>query len=55
VSRDIIVWDKIEHDYSFANTMIMRLLGKDGATLFEREYYSTGGGFFQWKGNPAPA
>jgi L-serine dehydratase len=55
VSKDIILWDKIEHDYPFANTMIMRLVGKDGTTLFEREYYSTGGGFFQWKGQPGPA
>ncbi len=55
VSKDIIVWGKIEHDYPFANTMIMRLVGKDGAMLFEREYYSTGGGFFHWKGQPAPA
>ena len=55
LSRDIIVWDKIEHDYPFANTMIMRLVGKHGAILFEREYYSTGGGFFQWKGQPPEA
>jgi L-serine dehydratase len=54
VSKDTIVWDRIEHEYPFANTMILRLVGKDGATLFEREYYSTGGGFFQWKGQPAP-
>ncbi|MCX8110882.1 MAG: L-serine ammonia-lyase [Syntrophorhabdaceae bacterium] len=54
VSHDIIVWDKIEHNYPFSNTMIMRLIGKNGETLFEREYYSTGGGFFQWKGQPAP-
>ena len=53
VSKDTIVWDKIEHNYPFTNTMIMRLVGKDRATLFEREYYSTGGGFFQWKGQLA--
>lgn len=53
LSKDMIRWDRIEHDYPYVNTMIMRLVGKDGATLFEREYYSTGGGFFQWKGQPA--
>ncbi|MDH5202584.1 MAG: L-serine ammonia-lyase, partial [Nitrospirota bacterium] len=54
VSKNIILWDKIEHNYPFVNTMIMRLVGKDGTTLFEREYYSTGGGFSQWKGQPSP-
>lgn len=53
LSKDTIVWDKIDHNYPFSNTMIMRLVQKDGATLFEREYYSPGGGFFQWKGQPA--
>jgi L-serine dehydratase len=32
----------------------MRLMGADGSVLFEREYYSPGGGFLQWKGQPAP-
>jgi L-serine dehydratase len=52
ISHDMIIWDKIEHTYPYANTMIMRLVGKDGSTLFEREYYSPGGGFFLWKGQP---
>lgn len=52
ISHDMIVWDKIEHSYPYANTMIIRLAGKDGSTLFEREYYSPGGGFFLWKGQP---
>ncbi|MCX8021542.1 MAG: L-serine ammonia-lyase [Syntrophorhabdaceae bacterium] len=54
LGRDIIVWDKVEHNYPYSNTMIMRLIGKNGETLFEREYYSTGGGFYQWKGQPPP-
>lgn len=54
LSKDTIVWDKVEHDYPFSNTIIMRLVGKDGSVLLEREYYSPGGGFFQWKGQPAP-
>lgn len=49
-----IVWDKVEHGYPFTNTVIMRLVDKNGTTLMEREYYSTGGGFFQWQGQPAP-
>jgi L-serine dehydratase len=53
LSKDTIIWDKIDHNYPFTNTMIMRLVRKDGTTLFEREYYSPGGGFFQWKGQPA--
>jgi len=52
ISHDMIVWDKIEHSYPYANTMIMRLVGKDGSILLEREYYSPGGGFFLWKGQP---
>ncbi len=54
LGKDTLVWDKIEHNYPFTNTLIMRLIGKDGSVLFEREYYSPGGGFFQWKGQPAP-
>lgn len=53
IGHDMIVWDKIEHSYPYANTMIMRLIAKDGSILFEREYYSPGGGFILWKGQPA--
>lgn len=52
VHHGMIVWDALEHSFPFANTMVMRLLAADDSTLFEREYYSTGGGFFQWKGQP---
>ena len=54
LGKDTLVWDKVEHAYPFNNTLIMRLIGKDGKVAFEREYYSPGGGFFQWKGQPAP-
>jgi L-serine dehydratase len=54
VGKDTFVWDKVEHSYPYSDTMFMSLLGKDGTAIFEREYYSTGGGFFQWKGQPAP-
>ncbi|MDR7867985.1 MAG: L-serine ammonia-lyase, iron-sulfur-dependent, subunit alpha [Sporomusaceae bacterium] len=53
LSGATIVWDKHEHDYPFANTMVMSLLAADGSVVCEREYYSTGGGFFAWKGQPA--
>jgi L-serine dehydratase len=43
------IFDKAKHVYPFSNTLIMRLLGNN-EVLFEREYYSVGGGFIQWKG-----
>jgi len=52
VSRDMIVWGEIKHSYPYVNTMVMELLTGDATVLFEREYYSTGGGFFSWKGQP---
>jgi L-serine dehydratase len=53
LGKDTIVWDKVEHGGPFSNTLILRVIGKDGEILFEREYYSPGGGFFQWKDQPA--
>ena len=50
IGRDMIVWDKVEHHYPFANTLVMKLVDDSGTELFSREYYSTGGGFFTWKG-----
>jgi L-serine dehydratase len=52
IGASTVVWDKVQHSFPFTNTMIMRLVGENSAALFEREYYSTGGGFFQWKGQP---
>lgn len=52
LSGNVIVRDKVDHKYPFSNTLIMRLIGAGGEPLFEREYYSTGGGFFDWKGRP---
>lgn len=54
LDQNTIVWDQVKHTYPFSNTLIMRLMGPDATVLFEREYYSPGGGFFQWKGQPAP-
>ncbi|WP_320172086.1 L-serine ammonia-lyase [Maridesulfovibrio sp.] len=47
-----IVWDSIDHDYPFNNTLVMQFVDKNGRVLVEREYYSTGGGFYSWKGQP---
>jgi len=54
VSQSILVWDAVEHKFPFSNTLVMRLLDAGGAPLFSREYYSPGGGFFLWKGQPEP-
>ncbi len=43
-----IHWDNGQHDFPFSNTMIIRLFSGD-KTILEREYYSVGGGFIQWK------
>jgi L-serine dehydratase len=45
-----VIYDKIEHDFPFSNTLVIRLLEKAGSVVFEKEYYSVGGGFLQWKG-----
>ncbi|GAU09659.1 L-serine ammonia-lyase [Desulfoplanes formicivorans] len=47
---DDIVFDAFERDSCFSNTLSIRLFGDDQTLLFEREYYSVGGGFIQWKG-----
>ncbi|MBN2569078.1 MAG: L-serine ammonia-lyase [Deltaproteobacteria bacterium] len=50
IGHSTIVWDKVEHNFPFVNTLVMRLVDGADAEIFSREYYSTGGGFFQWKG-----
>lgn len=49
-----IVFSKDSCDSPFSNTMVMRLSGKNGVVLLEKEYYSIGGGFIQWKGWEPP-
>ncbi len=48
-----MLWDNQQHDYPFSNTMVIRLSGEEG-TVLEKEYYSVGGGFLQWKGWQEP-
>ena len=49
-----IIYDKVQHDFPFSNTLVIRLLDKGAVTIFEKEYYSVGGGFLQWKGWTPP-
>jgi L-serine dehydratase len=49
-----IVWKKGVHNYPFSNTLVIKLRGHK-RVLFEKEYYSVGGGFLQWKGWNPPA
>ncbi len=42
------------HDYPFSNTLVAELLDQKGQILHEKEYYSVGGGFVQWKGWEPP-
>ncbi len=48
-----IHFDAIEHQYPYSNTMIIMLFAEKEC-IFEREYYSVGGGFLQWKGWEPP-
>jgi L-serine dehydratase len=52
ISQHLLVWDAIEHGFPYSNTLVMSLLDSQGKALFQREYYSPGGGFFLWKGQP---
>lgn len=48
-----IEFGEINHDYPHSNTMIFRLRkGED--VLFERIFYSIGGGFIRWEGWESP-
>lgn len=50
LDRRSIVFDALEHAHPFSNTMVFRLLGRDGEALFERVCHSVGGGFIHWPG-----
>lgn len=52
IGKDTIIWDRVEHEFPFSNTLVMQIVAKDGTVLVTREYYSTGGGFFSWKNQP---
>ncbi len=48
-----LIYDMGNYNFPYSNTLIIRLSGKDGVVC-EREYYSVGGGFLQWKGWQEP-
>lgn len=53
ISMADIVFDDRNGKYPHPNTMRGRLMAGD-EVLHELEYYSTGGGFFDWQGNTPP-
>ena len=54
ISLADIVHDAVIHDYPYSNTLVAQLLDAGGEVLFEKAYYSVGGGFVQWDGWKAP-
>lgn len=48
-----IVYDSPKGEFPHPNTMTCKLLGGDKA-IYELEYYSPGGGFYEWKGYTPP-
>ena len=54
VNTDTVVFGPIDHAYPYNNTLVFRLLGSgdDAPLLAERVYYSVGGGFVQYQGQP---
>jgi L-serine dehydratase len=49
-----IVYDKAEGKFPHPNTMTCKLVGAGGKSIYELEYYSPGGGFYEWKGYTPP-
>lgn len=54
VSLSDIVHDAVVHKYPYSNTLVAQLLDACNGVLFEKAYYSVGGGFVQWDGWKAP-
>src|SRR5690349_15663358 len=48
-----IIYDSTKGDFPHPNTMTCKLMGGDTA-VYELEYYSPGGGFYEWKGYTPP-
>ncbi|MGM9991292.1 MAG: L-serine ammonia-lyase [Candidatus Bruticola sp.] len=47
---DDIIYGPTIGDFAHPNTMQIRVCTKDRQIILEREYYSVGGGFIEWKG-----
>src|SRR5262245_39783158 len=48
-----IIYDNPKGDFPHPNTMTCKLMAGDKA-IYEQEYYSPGGGFYEWKGYTPP-
>lgn len=48
-----IIYDSAKGDFPHPNTMTCKLMGGD-KPIYELEYYSPGGGFYEWKGYEPP-
>ena len=48
-----IIYDSPKGNFPHPNTMTCKLMGK-GKPVYELEYYSPGGGFYEWKGYTPP-
>lgn len=48
-----IIYDNPKGDFPHPNTMTCKLMGGD-KPIYELEYYSPGGGFYEWKGYTPP-
>ena len=48
-----VIYDKAEGDFPHPNTMTCKLVAGD-KVIHELEYYSPGGGFYEWKGYTPP-
>jgi L-serine dehydratase len=53
LSQADIIYDAVKGDFPHPNTMTCKLMDGD-KTIHELEYYSVGGGFFEWKGYKPP-
>src|SRR4029077_16202518 len=53
LSQKDIVYDAPKGDFPHPNTMICKLMAGD-KPVYELEYYSPGGGFYEWKGYTPP-
>jgi L-serine dehydratase len=53
LSLNDIIYDTPKGEFPHPNTMTCKLMGGDKA-IYELEYYSPGGGFYEWKGYTPP-
>jgi L-serine dehydratase len=49
-----IIYDSPTGNFPHPNTMRCKLMGEGGKPVYELEYYSPGGGFYEWKGYTPP-